>query len=513
MKLPQIAIVGRPNVGKSSLLNRLAGRRISIVDPTPGVTRDRVSAIVEIEPPTDTKRGTPSKTAEIFDTGGYGIYTAEGKQFDDVGADLSTLTDDIEAQIQTAIEAADLILLVIDAQSGITKLDQTITQIIRKAGQSDKVLPVANKVDDEKWIGHGSDVSRLGFGEPMAVSASNGFGMRLLLEAIYDRLGDMGFATSDLEESKDIKLAIVGKRNSGKSTLINAWAGEPRVIVSEIAGTTRDSVDVRIEIDGRALIAIDTAGVRKKKSFADDIEFYAHTRMHAAIKRADVVLLLLDATAEVSQVDQKLGQELQDQHKPTVIVVNKWDVAEEKGMKTDDYLEYLTQQLRGLDFAPIIFISAKSGEGLSDLAAMAFNLHEQAGHRETTGRLNNAIREIMAKRGPSSKDGKTAKVYFVSQVASNPPTIVMAVNDKELFEGGYERYLLNQLREVLPFSEVPVKLIFRTRERIGLDEMKQRGMKRAAGDVAEDEVLEAASDERPVVSGKQKMRHPRGRRG
>jgi GTP-binding protein len=495
-----MAIVGRPNVGKSSLLNRLAGRRISIVDPTPGVTRDRVSTVIEIHAPTDTPRGTPSREIELVDTGGYGVYTAEGKRFDDVGADLSTLTDDIESQIKTAIGEADVILFILDAQAGPSALDQAIASMIRKAGQSGKVLLIANKVDNEKWIAHAMDASRLGFGEPIGVSATTGFGMRQLNEAIYERAGNVVIDESkgragrakpqaaDDESAeaadKEVKLAIVGKRNSGKSTLINAWAGEPRVIVSEIAGTTRDSIDVRLELNGRAILAIDTAGVRKRKSFADDIEYYAHTRMQNAIKRADVVMLLVDATAEVSQVDQKLAQELQEQYKPTVIVVNKWDLAEEGGAKPEDYLKYLTQQLRGLDYAPILFVSAAKGDGLDDLIAMAFNLHAQATHRETTGKLNTAIREIMKQRGPSAKEGARAKVLYVSQVEVAPPTIVMVVNNPKLFEGQYERYLLNELREVLPYSEVPIRLIFKRRERMELDEMKRRG-RAAVADKAE----------------------------
>ena len=385
MKLPQIAIVGRPNVGKSSLLNRLAGRRVSIVDPTPGVTRDRVSAVVKVEPPTETPKGTPAKTVELIDTGGFGVYTAEGKRFDEVGADLSTLTDDIEAQIQAAIAQADLVLLVTDAQSGVTSLDQAIASLVRRSGHAGKVIPVANKVDDESWVADAADVARLGFGEPMGVSATNGFGSRQLSELVYERLGDLG-NIDEAAAHPEIKTAIVGKRNSGKSTLINAWAGEERVIVSEIAGTTRDSIDVRLDFDGRSILAIDTAGARKRKSFADDIEFYAHSRMIGAMQRADVVLLLIDATQDVSQVDQKLSQEVQEQFKPAIIVVNKWDMVDPNELKPQDFLDYLTQQLRGLEYAPIVFISAKEGEGLRDLAAMIFNLHQQASHRETTGR-------------------------------------------------------------------------------------------------------------------------------
>ncbi len=489
--IPQVAIVGRPNVGKSSLLNRLVGRRVSIVDPTPGVTRDRVGVEIELDPPTDTPRGTPSIHCEIIDTGGYGVYAAEGKQFDDVGADLSRLSDDIERQIALAIDRADVILFLIDAQDGVTALDRTIGRMLRQHGAVERVLPIANKVDGEKWIGHGLDASTLGFGEPIGISAENAFNIRQLKETLYERLWPIALAERSPNEKPDgdsrrqrpaspIKLAIVGKRNSGKSTLINAWAGEQRVIVSEIAGTTRDSVDVKIEIPGegeappRSIIAIDTAGLRKKKSFADDIEFYAYGRMIDAIKRCDIALLLLDASAEVSQVDQKLAAELQEHDKPTVIVVNKWDIAEAKGLTPDDYAEYLLQQLRGLEYAPIAFVSARDNSGLRDLLAIAFNLYAQASHRETTGRLNSAVEEIMQLRGPSAKGGAKAKVYFVSQVAVRPPTIVLSVNKQNLFHGQYERFLLNQLRERLPFSEVPIKLLFRERKRMSLDELKHR---------------------------------------
>jgi GTP-binding protein len=472
MGLPQVAIVGRPNVGKSSLLNRLARRRVSIVDPTPGVTRDRVSTILEIDAPTDTPKGTPARLVEVIDTGGYGVYTAEGKRFDEAGIDLSVLTPEIEAQIRLARERAQLVLLVVDAQASITALDETIARLLREEGSAERVLVVANKVDGEEWVAHGLEAAAFGLGEPICVSAANGFGMRALLDALWERIEE---TEAEIEAEPEMKLAIVGKRNAGKSTLINAWAGEERVIVSEVPGTTRDSVDVRFEIEGRAMIAIDTAGVRKRKSFADDIEYYAYHRMLNSIRRADVVLLLIDASLEVSQVDKKLAQELQRQYKPTVIVVSKWDLVDESKTSPEDYLEYLTEQLRGLDFAPIVFISAREGEGLASLAAMAFNLYEQAGHRESTGRLNRVVEEILRKRGPSSRLGTQAKLFYASQIDVHPPTIVLKVNQPKLFEGRYERYLLNRLREELPFSEVPIRLLFSERTRDSLEEMKRRG--------------------------------------
>ncbi len=472
--LPVIAIVGRPNVGKSSLFNRLAGERISIVDPTPGVTRDRISTIITINPPNDTDEADAlPRVAEVCDTGGFGIYVAEGKRFDDAGEDLSALAPDIEAQIFAAVEGATIVLFTIDAQSGITALDEKIAQLLRRTGNTDRVIQVANKVDGPSWEVHALDAAKLGFGDTLSVSTKAGSGIRHLMEALWTRLGSR---PDEPPASPEMKVAIVGRRNAGKSSLVNALAGAPRVIVSEIAGTTRDSVDVRFESDGRIFIAIDTAGIRKRKSWADDVEFYSHNRTEVALRRADVALLLLDATEPVSQVEKQLAGELVEAFKPTVIVVNKWDLVEAK-QTPNDYLEYLTQELPMLSFAPLVFISAKNGDGTSDAISMAFNLHTQASHRETTGKLNALVQKILTERGPSSKLGTIAKIYYISQIETNPPTIAMVVNKPELFEGAYERYLLNRLREELPYSEVPIKLIFSARRR-DPDDVKNR---RSAG--------------------------------
>lgn len=472
VELPIVAIVGRPNVGKSSLMNRVAGRRVSIVDPTPGVTRDRVTTIVELPPPSEWRGeddGTP-RLVELMDTGGYGIYAAEGARYDDVGADLSTLTEDIELQIRLATDRAALILFVVDAQSGITPLDETVASMLRKAGHADRVLLVANKCDDEGWEHHAAEASRLGFGQPACVSATSGHRTRALVDAIWTRLPSDGGEAAKRPRD-EFKLAIVGRRNAGKSTLVNMLAGEERVIVSEIAGTTRDSVDVRLQYEGHAITVIDTAGVRKRKSLADDIEWYALQRMLRSIRRADVVMLLIDATEEVTQVDKKIGQELLAQFKPTVIVINKWDKVQDT-LDPDQYLEYLTQQLAGLEFAPIVFVSGLTGDGLREAVAMAHNLHEQASHREPTAKLNQLVEQILTNRGPSSRLGTRAKLLYIAQIGVSPPTIVMVVNEPKLFEGQYERYLLNRLREVLPYSEVPIRLIFAKRKRKTLEELK-----------------------------------------
>jgi len=488
MSIPQVAIIGRANVGKSSLLNRLARRRLSIVDPTPGVTRDRVSCMIELDPPAFARprdgesSELDTRIVELIDTGGFGIYTAEGERIDDAGADLSALSPQIEAQILTAIRQAQIILFVTDAQAGMTALDKTIAQLVRQQSAHAKTIVVANKVDGEKWQAHAMEFAALGFGEPMMLSALVGKGMRELIDLLYGRIGELEMEVEQGEP--ELKLAIVGRRNAGKSTLINALAGEERVIVSEIAGTTRDSIDVRINFDGKSLIAIDTAGVRRRTKLATDVEYYAYHRMLAAIRRADVAILLVDASEEISHVEKRLSTELVRQFKPTVIVVNKWDLAKDKRNKhgkkitTSDYLEYLTEQLRGLDFAPIVFISAKTGESVRDAVAMAANLYEQAGHRETTGKVNAAIKRILTARGPSPKLGKQAKVFYASQIEVHPPTIALVVNNRQAFVGQYERYLLNRLRDEMPFSEVPIRLIFSRRTRTGDDESEHPRQKK-----------------------------------
>ncbi len=500
MPLPRVAIVGRPNVGKSSLLNMLAGEKVSIVDPTPGVTRDRVTTIVELQGPLLTE--TP-KLAEITDTGGYGVYTAEGGRFDDAGEDLQRLTSDIERQIALAVERADLILFVLDAQAGITALDETIARLLReralgKAGAARiPVVPIANKVDAVKWEAHGLEAAALGFGEPWLVSAKVNYKRRDFRERLFAALPE---AAGDREAAPEMRLALVGRRNAGKSSFVNALAGEDRVIVSEIAGTTRDAIDVRFELDGRTLVAIDTAGVRKRARFADAVEQYANLRMAASIQRCDVALLLLDATQRISGVDKRLGAQIADAFKPCVIVVSKWDLVEgRKGrsgqpVEPDDYGKYIHEELSGLRHAPIVFTSSTDAEGLRETIGIAFELFEQARQRVSTGELNRVVRGILEQRGPTSRLGGHAKILYVSQVATEPPTIVLVVNKPELFRGAYERYLLNRLREETPFAEVPIRLLIRERRRAELPELLS-GAHRRERRAAEGGLIERGPDD------------------
>ncbi len=441
MPLPIVAIVGRPNVGKSSLLNRLAGRRIAIVDATPGVTRDRISATCEVGETSD-----KPKLIELVDTGGMGIE------------DVDDLTDHVETQIAYAVEAASLILFIVDARQGAATLDRHVAESLRRRGKS--VLLVANKIDSAGVVTEVGEMNALGFGHPIEISATHGLGVADLRDAIAEALADVA---SDLPAEPVMKLAIVGKRNAGKSTFINALAGQQRLIVSEKPGTTRDSVDVTIEMDGKRLTLIDTAGVRKKRKLAGDIEYYSQHRAMRSIRRADVVAMLIDASVPVSQVDKSLAGEIAEQLKPVALVVNKWDLAQDRA-SGDDYAEYLTKTFPELSFAPVSLTAAINGKNLRATIRLAEHLFDQANTRVPTARLNECVEEILQLRGPSHKSGtRPPKIFYASQIATAPPTVVCFVNDVRSFDTSYQRFFVNRLRERLPFAEVPIRLIFRRR--------------------------------------------------
>jgi GTPase len=435
MPLPMVAIVGRPNVGKSSLLNMLAGKRISIVDPTAGVTRDRVQTLCEFD----------GLFFELVDTGGFGIV------------DRDDLGEQVEQQIRYAVDQATLILFVVDAQEGVSPLDQTVAEWLRRC--SKPIVLLANKVDSPETHTELADLMRLGFGEPLTVSAVHHLGLSDLRERIIEELRPFNDGTAP--SNPVMKMAIVGRRNVGKSSFINALAGQERVIVSEVAGTTRDAIDVKFERDGHTYMAIDTAGVRKRSKLADDVEYYGFHRAQLSIRRADVVLLMLDATDEVSHVDKLLGGYIVEQFRPCVLVINKWDLAKGRAV-TGDYSDYLHETLSGLDFAPIVFTTANQNRNVQAAVDVASSLFKQARTRVTTHELNNIVEDAMNSNPPKPKHGcGPVKVFYVTQVAVCPPTIAMFINDPGRVTPGFERFMLNRLRERLPFQEVPIRLLFR----------------------------------------------------
>ena len=425
-------------MGKSSLLNALAGEMISIVEPTAGVTRDRVSTFV----------GRDDHYFELIDTGGYGIV------------DSDQLSDHIEGQILQAIQSADLVLFVVDVREGITPLDQKIAELLRKH-QLD-VLGVANKADTARLFPAAGEFVKLGFGEFFCVSAQNNLNTSVLRERIFTRLEHL--ETTGAPPEPVMKIAIVGKRNAGKSSIVNAMAGTERVIVSEIPGTTRDAIDVRIEKDGRTIVVIDTAGVRKKARMAktdNSIEFYGYVRATRSIKRADLVWLLIDATEPVGQVDKSLAHLITEEHKACVIVVNKWDLAKDRAA-TGDYEDYLTKLLPGLKYAPIAFTTATQAKNVQATLDLSTELFKQANTWITTGRLNKAFETVRSERAaPGKRGAKWPRIYYVTQVAVNPVTIMMFVNDPGLFDENYRRFVTNRLRDLLPIAEVPIRLIAR----------------------------------------------------
>jgi GTP-binding protein len=440
MSVPQVVIVGRPNVGKSSVLNWLAGVRIAIVDDQPGVTRDRITHLMCHD----------DRFFEIVDTGGMGI------------ADMDNLTRHIEDQINLAIDSASVILFVVDTREGMLPLDQDVARRLRTVNVP--IILLANKTDDERMDPQADEFYRLGIaGKPLRISTLQNRNRAVLLNMIVSKLPPP--LEDEAEEGAaepEMKVAIVGRRNVGKSTFINTLAGAPRMIVSEVPGTTRDSVDVRFELDGKPFIAIDTPGIRRAKSRKTDIDFYGTHRAQRSIRRADVVFMFFDATQRISKVDKQLCDYISQQYKPCIFVVNKWDQLV-SSMPTGKWVRYLHDAFGMMRYCPIAFITGQTGKNVKALLNHGQMLFKQSRSRVSTGQLNRMVKEAVRQNAPPPARNREPKIYYATQVAVQPPTIVVFVNDPKLISKPYQRYLLGKFRDELSFNEVPIKLYLRRR--------------------------------------------------
>ena len=439
-KKPVVAIVGRPNVGKSTLFNKLIGQRLSIVEDTPGVTRDRIYAQCEWR----------NKEIMLADTGGIEPYS------DDI------ILSQMRRQAQLAIESADVIVLVTDMKTGVTATDSDVAAMLLKSKKP--VVLCVNKVDG---VGNVPpefyEFYNLGLGDPIAVSSVHGHGTGDLLDAVFEHLD---FDDVDDEAEGAIKVAVVGRPNAGKSSLVNAIAGEEKVIVSNIAGTTRDATDTLVENQYGKYMMIDTAGIRRKSKVEESIEKYSVLRSYMAVDRADVCVIMIDALEGFSEQDSKIAGYAHEQGKGCVIAINKWDAVENKTDKTmNEFLDSLKIDFAFMSYAPIVFISAKTGQRVPKLFETINMVHEQNNRRVTTGMLNETLAYATARVQPPSDKGKRLKIYYMTQVSTCPPTFACFVNKADLFHFSYQRYLENQIRETFGLDHTPFRMLTREKEK------------------------------------------------
>lgn len=440
MSKPLVAIVGRPNVGKSTFFNRIVGQRISIVEDTPGVTRDRLYADAEW----------CGHSFTLIDTGGLEIKSED------------VMWSHIRAQAQIAVETADVIVFMLDGKTGLTHEDYEVAAYLRKSRKP--ILLVVNKLDNnEQHLLY--DFYELGLGEPIGISAGQAKGLGDVLDEIVKLTGK--YETEEKEEA--LKIAVVGKPNAGKSSLVNKLLGYDRVIVSDIAGTTRDAIDTRIKIGDKEYILIDTAGIRRKRSVEEDLEQYSVMRSLGAVRRADVCLIVIDSSEELSEQDVKIAGYVHEQGKPSVVVMNKWDVVEKDTYTIEKYNRKLKEELKFMDYFIPTYVSAKTGKRVDNLIKLAERAYENASRRISTGLLNDVLREAILTNEPPSKNGKRLKIYYVTEVSAIPPTFVIFVNDDTLMHFSYRRYLENALRRSFDFEGTPVRLIIRNKNEKDLE--------------------------------------------
>ncbi len=437
MSKPIIAVVGRPNVGKSTLFNKLIGKRLSIVDDTPGVTRDRIFGDAEWL----------GKKFMLIDTGGIEPKT------DDI------ILKKMRAQAELAIDTADVIIFVTDLKSGVTASDHEVAAMLQKSGKP--VVLCVNKCDK---LGEAPmeiyEFYNLGLGEPLAVSSVHGHGTGDLLDKAFEYID---FTEIEDDDDEVINVAVIGKPNAGKSSLINCISNEERVIVSDIAGTTRDAIDTLVTVNDQKFNFTDTAGIRRKSKVDDEIEKYSIMRAKMAIERSDVCVIMIDATEGFTEQDSKVAGLAIEQGKAAIIAVNKWDIVEKDGKTMDNMRKELMQDFSFMPYAPIIFISAKTGQRIDRLFDLIKFVHSQNTMRISTGMLNDVLAEATARVQPPSDKGKRLKIYYMTQASVKPPTFVFFCNREELFHFSYQRYLENQIRSTFGLEGTPVKFVIRER--------------------------------------------------
>jgi len=450
---PIVALVGRPNVGKSTLFNRLVGERVAIVDDVPGTTRDRLFGEAEWN----------GRSFRVIDTGGIDP-THGGKTPLSVGS--ADFIDDIRQQAQAAIREADAVLFINDGESGVTEPDLEVAKILRRAQTKradgsffPPIFLVVNKCENEERRHQAAEFYSMGLGEPYPISAIHGTSTGDLLDALLEAL------PQDEEEPEDdsVKIAIVGKPNAGKSSLLNKLAGEERVIVSAIAGTTRDSIDTKIQYEGIPVTLIDTAGIRKRGKIDQGVEQYSVLRAFKSIERADVALLVIDAVEGITVQDTHIAGYILDEWKSCVVLVNKWDAIEKNNETMEEYTKRIRRELNFMDYVPILFISAKTGQRVEQALPMALRVQEERLARLSTSMLNKIIHEAQDAHPHPTHAGRALKMYYGTQVRSDPPTFLIYVNEPSLMHFTYLRYLENQIRAMHPFIGTPIRLVSKGR--------------------------------------------------
>lgn len=436
---PLVAVVGRPNVGKSTLFNRISGSRISIVEDTPGVTRDRIYSDVSWL----------DKHFTLIDTGGI-----EPKSKDEILAKM-------REQAQIAIEMADVVMLVVNVKDGVTANDHEVAQMLLKAKK--KIVLAVNKVDNPgEPPMEFYEFYNLGLGDPVAISAANGLGLGDLLDEVTAKFPEDADTSEDEDE---IKVAVIGRPNAGKSSLINRLMGEERVIVSDVAGTTRDAIDTHYEKDGDKFLFIDTAGIRRKSKVNEAVEKFSVIRSYAAVDRSDVCVIMIDGTEGVAEQDTKIAGYANEQGKACIFVINKWDIVKKNDKTMNEFKYKIRETFAFMSYASIMFTSAKTGRNIEALLEEIKKVNDQHKRRITTGMLNDVINEAVNKQQPPSDKGKRLRIYYGTQAGIAPPTFVLFVNDKELFHFSYKRFIENQIRENFGFEGTPISIIIRERKK------------------------------------------------